>query len=156
MNRLVLSLFLLTAVAFACKSATTGVKWEPKSGAPDLGSRGDGCYVEMYEAGREPERPYKVVGKLVLDLNRDAVKGGGGADVSSRFKQAACEYGVFLIKDVKTFPDPTSGAIFYEATAAVWVNEKGEPILQQQQNGPAPEATGGDAGLPPASGDAGP
>lgn len=149
-RRLVLALCLLAfgllGGLVACKSVTSGVKWEPKPDIPDLGNRGGGCYVELYEVGREPDRPYKIVGTMVLDLNRDQMKAGGGADVAKRFKESACEYGVFLIKDVKTYPEPTSGRMLYEAKAAVWIDENGDPILQQSQKDeePGDEAAGDD------------
>jgi hypothetical protein len=132
-------------VAVGCKSLTTGVKWEPRPDAPDLPARGDGCYVEVFELGREPERPYLVVGTLVLELSGDDLRSGGGQSVAKRFKEAACERGVFLVKDVKGYPNTVTGGVLYEAKAAVLLDENGQPILARSQQGapeegPPPEA----------------
>lgn len=124
----------LVLLAVSCASLTTGVKWEPKADAPKLPSRGDGCYVEVYELGNEPPRPYRVVGELSMRLDAEELRSGGGQGVSDRFKKAACEYGIFLVKDIKSYPDTSRGGAEYEAKAAVFLDDKGEPILVRSMN----------------------
>lgn len=127
----------------ACASTTTGVKWAAHDDAPALPSRGDGCYVEVYELGNEPARPYQVVGVLTLRLGADELSSGGGQGIADRFKKAACEYGVFLVKDIKAYPDTTRGGAEYEAKGAVFLDDEGRPILVRSGNA-APDAA--DAG----------
>jgi hypothetical protein len=115
----------------ACKTMTSGVSFERKTDAPELGGRGDGCYVEIFELGNEPERAYQVVGVMTLELSNEQIKNGQGEDVARRFKEAACGYGAFMVKDIKTYPEPTSGRVLYEAKAAVFLDENGKPILQK-------------------------
>lgn len=121
-------------LAIGCASATTGVKWEPRADAPPLPSRGGGCYVEVYELGKEPARPYLVVGVLTLKLDAEDLRTGGGQGITDRFKKAACEYGVFMVKDIKAYPDTTRGGAEYEAKAAVFLDDKGQPILVRSGN----------------------
>lgn len=145
MKLLLAALAPLVVVVVACASTTTGVKWQPRDDAPSLPSRGGGCYVEVYELGNEPERPYQVVGVLTLRLSADELQSGGGQGISERFKKAACEYGVFLVKDIKAYPDTTRGGAEYEAKGAVFLDDNGRPILVRSGND-APAAT--DAGIP--------
>lgn len=132
--------FITTSLA--CAGMTTGVKWHPRGDAPTLPSRGDGCYVEVYEAGKAPTRPYQVVGTLELSLDADQLASSGGQGVAERFKKAACEYGVFLVTDIKMFPDPTRGGASYEAKGAVYLDDEGRPILVRT----AKDAEAADAG----------
>lgn len=146
-----LALVLLPLGLLACASATTGVNWQPRDDAPTLPSRGDGCYVEVYETGKEPTRPYQVVGKLRLKLDRDELASGGGQGVAQRFKRAACEYGVFLVTDIKAFPDATRGGAEYEAKGAVYLDDEGRPILVRSGNEGAAVESAADAAVAGAS-----
>ncbi len=133
----------LFALVGGCASTLSGVKWQPAADAPPLPSRGAGCYVEVYELGNEPERPYRVVGVLTLKVSGEELRsGGGGQGISERFQKSACEYGVFLVKDIKAYPDTTRGGVEYEAKAAVFLDESGQPILVRSGNDVAAEDAG--------------
>lgn len=136
-----LSSLLLLVAPFGCASVTSGVKWHPHADAPALENRGDGCYVEVYELGNAPTRPHQVVGTLELSLDAQELSSGGGQGVAERFQKAACEYGVFLVTDIKAFPDTTRGGASFEAKGAVYLDEQGRPILVRSGK----DGTGGDA-----------
>lgn len=100
----------------------------PHPDAPVLTPRPDGCYVEVLELGREPTRPHLDVGTLSLRVPNDDLR-LPGSSVAERFREAGCAYGAFIVKDVKAYPDPARGVVEYQATAALLLDEKGEPLL---------------------------
>lgn len=115
-------------VALACTTLSTGVVFTPHADAPALTPRPDGCYVEVLEVGQEPTRPHVVVGALFLRVTKDDLR-LSATSIAERFREAGCAYGAFLIKDLKAYPDPARGVVEYQATAALLIDERGEPLL---------------------------
>ncbi|MFZ9888059.1 MAG: hypothetical protein ACO3JL_11205 [Myxococcota bacterium] len=115
-------------LCLACTTLRTGVAFTPHADAPELTTRPDGCYVEVLELGREPRRRYLAVGTLQLRVSDEDLR-FPAVSVADRFRKAGCEYGVFLVKDIKAFPDPGRGVVEYSATAALWLDDQGIPIV---------------------------
>lgn len=153
MRRMKLALvFVFLLAASGCPSTRSGVKFEPLPDAPVLEPRPEGCHVDIHERGKPVTRPHKVVGTLVLEASRDQVQAEGGAGVTERMKTAACTYGIFIVKDIKAYPNAgVQGGVVYEAEAAVLLDENGNiprptsPKETAASAEEAPEAAGGQA-----------
>lgn len=127
MRRLTL-LCALSLLLPACSGLRGQAKFEPLPDAPPLTPRANNCHVEVLELGKTFSRDHQVVGTLLMELSRDDLASEGGRGVTERLRAAACERGLYVVRDIKAYPNVATGAVLYEAKGAVLLDDEGRPI----------------------------